>query len=397
MPWSATEVPRITLSDLSIRTAKAPAKSAVTVWDAVQPKLGLRITPAGAKSFIYMVGSGRRQVLGRYPQISLKDARTRLTRLLSDKTLGITSTAPPPISLSVSDAVTLYGTTHCDQNTKVGSAYETKRLLKNHLIPKLGRRPLDQVAKSDIIEILDGLLETPAEARHAFAAIRGFFSWSVRRGYREHSPCDRLQSPTSLVSRDRVLTQEELKAIYVTAARQSFPFGTVVQLLILTGQRRGEIGALRWGWIDEEEKTITLPASATKNSRAHKFPYGDTIAVILASVPRQGDYLFPAQRERKKGKPATTMSGWAKQKTGFDKAVATAGYKISPWTLHDLRRTFATNLAALGVRMEVTEKLLNHVSGSFGGIVGIYQRHGFQDEMREAIRLWEDRLALLVA
>jgi integrase len=353
----------------------------------------LRVSQGGAKSFIMLVGSGRRQMLGRYPNLSLKDARTLTARKLQDKALG---KHVAPAALSVSDAVILYGTTHCDQNTKVSSAYETKRLLKNHLVPKLGTRPIDQVAKSDIIETLDGMLDTPAEARHAFAAIRGFFNWTVRRSYREHSPCDRLQPPTSLVSRDRVLSAEELKAVYLTTGEQGFPFGTFIHLLTLTGQRRGEIGALRWDWIDEEKMTITLPATTTKNSRAHTFPYGQMAADILATIPRQGDYLFPAQREQKKGKPASTMSGWAKQKAALDKAVAKQEYKVPPWTLHDLRRTFATNLASLGVRLEVTEKLLNHVSGSFGGIVGIYQRHSFQDEMRAAVAHYETHLTELL-
>jgi integrase len=384
-------VPKTALSDLSVRSAKPPEKGAFTLWDAVQPKLGLRVSQGGAKSFIFLVGSGRRQILGRYPELSLKDARTLTARKLQDRALG-KHVAP---AISVSDAVTLYGTTHCDQNTKAASAYETKRLLNGHFVPKLGSRPLDQVRKSDIIGILDGILSTPAEARHAFAAMRGFFGWAVRRGYREHSPCDRLQPPTFLVSRDRVLNDQELKAVYLTAFQRGFPFGTFVQLLILSGQRRGEIGALRWNWIDHEKRTITLPASATKNSRAHTFPYEQMTADILATIPRQGEYLFPAQREQKKGKPTTTMSGWANQKSNFDEALGKAGYKVAAWTLHDLRRTFATNLAALGVRLEVTEKLLNHVSGSLGGIVAIYQRHGFQTEMRAAVTVWEDKLASL--
>ena len=115
-------------------------------------------------------------------------------------------------------------------------------------------------------------------------------------------------------------------------------------------------------------------------------------AAVLAAVSRQSDYVFPAARVGVRGKPATIFNGWSKPKTAFDKACP-----IAPWTLHDLRRTFATNLAALGVRLEVTEKLLNHVSGSFGGIVGIYQRHSFIDEMREAILAWEHRLEKLLA
>ena len=156
------------------------------------------------------------------------------------------------------------------------------------------------------------------------------------------------------------------------ATAYPFPFGAVVRLLILTGQRRGEIGLLRWHWIDEQKRVITLPAEFTKNRRSHTLPYGQMVADILAELPRTSSYVFPPAHEHLKGAGVTAVNGWSNLKRTFDRLLD----NMVPWTLHDLRRTFATNLAALGVRLEVTEKLLNHVSGSFGGIaVGIYQRH----------------------
>ena len=156
-----------------------------------------------------------------------------------------------------------------------------------------------------------------------------------------------------------------------------------MELLALTGQRRSEIGALKWQWIDTTNQTITLPSSITKNKREHKLPYGQAVADLLAMIPRTGSFLFPGDRDTE-----LPFSGWSNFKAAFDKRC-----NIAPWTLHDLRRTFATNLAAIGVRLEVTEKLLNHISGSFAGIVGVYQRHGYQDEMRAAMIIWEKRLA----
>ena len=144
--------------------------------------------------------------------------------------------------------------------------------------------------------------------------------WCVRREYLQSSPCDRLRSPAKFMSRDRILTNDELVKVFLQARAARFPFGTIVQLLILTGQRRSEIGSLRWELINEKERTITFPAALTKNKRTHTFPYGQLAAAILSVIPHQSPYVFPAARDQKKGKPATVFAGWAKPKADFDRA-----------------------------------------------------------------------------
>ena len=217
-------------------------------------------------------------------------------------------------------------------------------------------------------------------------------AWCERRFYLKSSPCARLQAPGAVTTRERVLTDAELAAVLLQARKTPYPFGAIVELLILTGQRRGEIAALRWEWIDDEAKTITLPSSITKNKQAHTFPYGDLASAVIAAIPRLNEYVFPAARDRLKHKPATIFNGWSKPKVAFDKACP-----IAAWTLHDLRRTFATNLAALGTPIHVTEKLLNHVSGTVSGVAAIYNRHAYLDEMRAAIDAWEKRLSVILA
>jgi len=152
--------------------------------------------------------------------------------------------------------------------------------------------------------------------------------------------------------------------------------------LILTGQRLGEIASLRWEWIGED--AVTIPAEITKNGRATAIPIGNIARQITAGVPRLRSLLFPAR-----GHTDKPFNGFAASKVTLDKC------GVKDFTHHDLRRTFATNMAKLGVRLEVTEKLLNHVSGSLGGIVGVYQRHDFKDEMREAVTKWEMSRTLL--
>jgi integrase len=302
-------------------------------------------------------------------------------RVLVDKTLGKIIL---PKTVTFHDAITEFLDESQRRNRPL-TTRDYKRLITSHF--HFGNQPLCDIAPQNVLARLRKLRDTPSEQKHALVAFKVFMSWCARRLYVQINPCDRLQAPATSIPRDRVLTDSEVADVFRRARKASFPFGSIIQLLILTGQRRGEIAGLRWEWINQGEKAITLPASITKNKRAHKFPYGDMTSSVLAEIPRQNEYGFPAQRDRNKEKPATIFAGWGKPKAAFDKACP-----IAPWTLHDLRRTFATNLAALGVRMEVTEKLLNHVSGSFGGIVGVYQRHQFQDEMRAAIEAWERRL-----
>jgi len=175
-----------------------------------------------------------------------------------------------------------------------------------------------------------------------------------------------------------------LTVVLRQARSEELTFHSIVQLLIYTGQRRNEIASLRAEWIDFENRTITLPPLITKNKRQHTFPFGKMAEAVLKKGAKTG-LLFPAR-----GKDGP-FNGWSKVKPAFER-----NCEIEPWVLHDLRRTFATNLAALGVPIHVTEKLLNHVSGTTGGIVAVYQRHAYLDEMRLAIDAWEKHLAFLM-
>jgi integrase len=193
-----------------------------------------------------------------------------------------------------------------------------------------------------------------------------------------------LQIPSRVVARERVLTDHELVKVWNAAAEIGYPFGTIVQLLILTGQRRGEIANLRWDWINGD--LITLPKEIVKNNRTHTFPVGRLALRLIENTPRFTDLLFPAR-----GNDTAPFSGWSKSKPRLDKLSDVAAY-----TLHDCRRTFAVGLQRCGVNVEVIETLLNHKSGVFRGIVGVYQRHDFIDEMRAGVSAWEARLASLL-
>lgn len=376
---------RVALTDNFIRMAKPPERGSTAVFDDTLRGLCLRISAAGTKSFCLVQGKERtRTYVGKYPVVSLAQARTECRRILAEQTLGSPKKEPTE-TLSFKDAVEMFLATSAKRN-RPRTTKDYRRLLNRHFVPPLGKNKLAEITPRQIAKIVDGLLGTPSECAHAFAAAKIFFRWAIRRHLTKTNPAEGLQGPPKARSRERVLTDAELREVLQKARGQGYPFGHVLELLILTGQRRSEIGSLEWNWIDSDKRTITLPASITKNKREHTFPYGQVVADVLANIDRNGPFLFPGSKDTD-----LPITGWSNFKTAFDKKC-----EVQQWTLHDLRRTFATNLAAIGIRLEVTEKLLNHVSGSFGGIVGVYQRHGYMDEMRSAIEAWEDRLSQII-
>ena len=191
--------------------------------------------------------------------------------------------------------------------------------------------------------------------------------------------------------RKRVLTSEELVKVLRVALKTATPYHSIVTLLALTGQRRGEIAGLQWSWIDLEQKLITIPDHIAKNKEEHCFPIGQMAAEILRKFCNESRYVFPAERDRYKDRPATTFNGWAKPKRAFDREV-----QIEPWVLHDLRRTFRTNWAEIGIREEVAEKYINHISGKHSGLGRVYNRAKYLEPMRRAVRVWEDHLKTIL-
>ena len=378
---------RVSLTDIVVRNTKLPERGQTTLWDKSLPGFGLRISQGGTKSWTVMLGLDRRLVtIGRYPVVTLAAARLEAKRILAEQILG--KRRAPNITFEKAVEVFLAAS---QQRNRPRTTADYTRLLDRHFLSALRHRQLGDITPQEVSRLVDRLSETPAEQNHAFTAARVFFRWAVRKHYLVHSPCEG-QLPNRTPGRERVLNDEELKAVFHAAARIGYPFGTIVLLLVLTGQRRGEVTALRSEWVDREKQTITLPATITKNKRTHTFPYGQAVVDLLAVIPFREGYLFPAGREHVRGKPTTTFNAWPKSKVALDKMVD----GVQPWTLHDLRRTFATNLAKLGTPPHVVEKLLNHASGTISGVAAIYNQFQYMDEMRSAIEAWDAKLASLM-
>lgn len=394
------------LTDLRINSFAAPPKGQKTYLCDTLPGFGVRVSQGGTKTFVLMVGRERQLVsIGRYPIISLADARQVARERLAERTLG----KHRPARLRMSEALTRFFAEKEAKN-KASTLAITRGILNTHF-KHLHARNLDEITAGDLARITDALLAEayPSAANHAQSCGRTFFKWCARRGYIHHSPMETIERPARLVSRERVLTDDELRTVWKAAETTGGNFGKITQLLILTGQRRSEIGSLQTSWLSFSSSqasptssgnvaNICIPSEYTKNKRSHTFPIGSFATSILKD-PMEGSstgYLFPAR-----GKQTISFNGWSKAKAQLDKKVAETyqnpdnliglpSKPINPWTLHDLRRTYATNLQRLGIKLEVIEALLNHVSGTRAGIVGVYQKHRWETEMREAVTTFDD-------
>jgi integrase len=192
--------------------------------------------------------------------------------------------------------------------------------------------------------------------------------------------------PGKKKTRDRVLNDDELARIWVAAGLMGYPFGTLVRLLLVTAQRRSEVAGMRWRDLDVSRAMWTLPANFTKNGVAHVVPLVPAVVAILRDLPRiDEEFVFPARSQN-----GRALSGFSRSKERLAKLA-----NVHAFTLHDLRRTAATGLASLGVAPHVIERLLNHVTGTLGGVAGVYNRFRYKDEVRGGLEIWTNHLLTL--
>jgi integrase len=255
-----------------------------------------------------------------------------------------------------------------------------RRAFANHL-------PLPAAAldRKSVIAVLDELVldGSPIMARQTARYGSACFAWAVKREEVKANPFANVDVPAA-VARERVLSDDELRAIWQATAGPG-SFNAIVRTLILTGQRLSEVAELPWSELSSDLSTWTLPAERAKNGVIHTIPLSPQTRAIIEAAPRYAGnaLVFPGDRG--------ALNSWGRAKDRLHRDSGTSG-----WTLHDLRRTCATNLQKLGVRLEVTEACLNHVGGSRAGIVGIYQRHDWADEKRAALAAWGERLQAIV-
>jgi integrase len=225
----------------------------------------------------------------------------------------------------------------------------------------------------------------PVARNRVRSSLSAFFAWSIREGLLEINPVAGTGKADEGNGRDRTLSEAELTGVLNALGEDQF--SDIVRLLILTGQRREEIGGLRWSEIDFKRGLIILSPERTKNNRQHELPISTQVKAIIERQPRRNgrDLVF--------GIGAGGFSGWSDSKADLDQRAKLK----ADWRLHDLRRTAATHMAEIGVLPHIIEAVLNHVSGHRAGVAGIYNRARYEGEMRSALQKWADRIDSLTS
>ncbi len=287
------------------------------------------------------MGRNRRLKIGRYPALSLKEARQKALVALTQVSNGIDPQADKleaRTGCGASSFATVAFEFIGDAKRNTRTWLESARIIRKEFMPRWGDLQLQQISKRTIMSRVNEIASNngPSAGNHAFSVIRRVFNWFVEQGYLDHSPCLGMKPPSRTVERSRVLSDPELAAILLATDKMGFPFGGHVKLLVLTAQRRSEVSTLRWGDLDFDHRTWTQLAASNKSGRTHIVPLSDLALETIRSLPRLHDELvFPA---RGKDNP---VSGYSKWKRKLDQISGVTG-----WTLHDLRRTAATGMAS---------------------------------------------------
>jgi integrase len=395
-------VAAVGLTDAKIKGLKAPESGQVEYPDVLVPGLRLRVGSSGAKTFILrkrVGGRSRNLTLDRYHErrFTLADARKKARALISDIEAGAEPQARGRGRKVGSTAGTVKALFDEYKKAKAGlrSISEIERIFDKYVIPELGGRLADSITRADITRLIDGI-SAPTMARAVGAQLSAFYSWAMPRLDRlESNPCRDAWKPRAPPARDRVLSDEEIKAVWNAAADEPVAFSAGIRLLMLTLQRRDEVFSADVAEFDLDKALWTIPASRAKNGVTHTVPLSSAAAAEIKQLigDRSDGKLFPARGHAENGASGFSKS-WARVRAAVQKELKRP---VERFTMHDLRRTGATGLQRLGVRLEVTESVLNHVSGSRGGIVGVYQRHHFADEKRAALHAWAAELNRIVA
>jgi integrase len=412
----------VLMTKLSVEAVK-PKATRFEIGDRKVTGLRLIVQPSGAKSWAVRytaAGRDRRLTLGPYPTLQLDDARKRASAAKLAVTAGEDPAAEKieerriaALGLASSNLMQAlfedYDSRHLSR-LRPRSRASTKSLFDVHILPKFGRRRIREIAKRDILNLFDDINRKgyTTTATHVRTALSGFFNWCLMRDIIAASPMTGVKAPAPIRSRDRVLSDDEIRWLWRACQEPAslHPFGRMVQLALLTGARRDEVRGITDRELKIADSLWKLPATRAKNHREHDIHLTDSALAIIEAVPRiksKAGLLFTTTGE-------TPPSGFSNSKERLDRLMlkyareeaAERGddpskVQIAPWVLHDLRRTIASGMARLGIQLPVIERCLNHISGSFGGIVGVYQRHTFADEKRTAFEAWSNHVTGLTS
>jgi integrase len=374
---------------------------AVYLWDTDVKGFGCRITPRGDVSWQLQIWAGGKRFGegGKARRVAFEAEGIDAARA---KAMAMKASGIDPVSAKqerkqaqreklartkLKEAWELYYERRGDDDSTHWKW--TKSKFEKVVIPKLGATTaLAEIGKAEIVGLIDKIeRKHPISARYTFACLRPFFKWCVGKQYISASPMDGLIAPELPKARERVLSDDEIKALWNAAGDMRPLWCPLYRLLLLTAQRREEVGAMSWSEVDLDKAIWTIPGSRTKNGKPHTVHLSPLAVATLKSVPKAKgtDYVFTTTLK-------TPMSGYGRAKARLGAAVG-----FSDWVVHDLRRTAASGMASLGFQPHIIERVLNHLSGAQGGLVAVYQRHEYLEERKRAIEAWGNYVQTLIS
>jgi len=391
-------------TDSFIKSLPAPDKQ-TEIFDASLEKFGLRLYPSGTKTFFIayhsaIKGNVQKFNIGKYPTVTLYDARKRAREIIAKLQLGIDPVYEKQKNkleaLKASQRITfnelcaLFIKHHVSKLRKhTQNDYISK--VNKHIIPTFGNMIVEDFTRRDarlfIGEFIDN--NQPVHGNRIHAVLAKMLNFAVEHEYIKINPIAGLKKMGNEKSRDRYYTPEEIKALWSTFEKQGEPIAGLLKMLLLTGQRRGETSKMKWTDIDFNSNVWTIPASNTKNKIEHHVPLThEAIEIIKKLHPLTGEQSFVFNSTIRQN---TALNGFSKISTQICKESG-----ISDFRFHDLRRTIATYIAKDGTPRQVLKKILNHTEGKKEDITNVYDRYEYMDEKRTALMNWERTLKSII-
>ncbi|WP_068081712.1 tyrosine-type recombinase/integrase [Novosphingobium rosa] len=427
------------LTKTSVDAIEAPDGKDLFVWDTDLRGFGVRITPKGVKSFVLQFRmknkAARRVTIGGFGTPwtvdgARKEAERRLLKIrqgidpaeeerLKAKALEREAEARAEQEADKArqeilrgerekEAQTLAFENYADSFVEIylksnwPDSWKTAEGILNAAKPYF-KKSIKDVARADVVEHLDRYNDRPAMKKLVHSTFRKLLNWAEDRGVIDRSPIYRMKAPKAVAARRRILSAEEIIAAWLAAAEMGSLWRPYIRLLICTMARREEVAGMDGAEVDLAKAIWELPPERAKNGQPHRIPLNELALIELRSlgIAKRG-LVFTTT-----GK--TSISGFSKMKKALDEKMVAilkvraarrgedcATVVLPPWRLHDLRRTGTTNLQALGVPVEVTEAILNHISGTTAGVAGVYNLYRYDPEKRLALEKWSKQLALLI-
>lgn len=394
-----TKPNRTKLTQLTVDKMKAGAERD-TYWDTYLPGFGLRISPLGKKSWIvfYRVkGKPVFETLGStllIPKVDIARDLARASMLkakqgrnpVDEKRAARQQEAQKGATTFKAVAERYFAERSVKQ--KASSAKEIRRLFDKDVLPHWGKRDIASIASADVRRLLDKIKDrggTLIVANVVLRHLRTLFRWAVRAEHIEKDPTASIDRLVKEVERDRVLSDDEIIRFWSACETTGWPYGALFKLLLLTGQRRDEVGGMTRDELDLDKGLWVIPGERTKNGRLHEVHLSDLAVEIMRELPiiNNSKFVFTTN--------GSALSGWSSAKTSLDKNMG-----CTDWRLHDLRRTAASGMARLNIPPHVVDKILNHSSGAIRGVAAVYNRYQYGDERKSALDAWSRYLETLV-